>query len=89
MSWKKKEGWKIIKMNQDGNREWILLLATICVMERNVLSVFICQKEFEDLKDIRIKNINNNTFYFAVILIGLSNNNIERKYWQKDYLTDK
>ena len=49
-------------------------------MERNVLSVFICQKEFEDLKDIRIKNINNNTFYFAVILIGLSNNNIERKY---------
>lgn len=70
---------KIIVTNQYINKEQVLLPITIYAVVMKILSYFIYQKKAEHLKDIWVKNIDNNTIYFAATLIGQSNNNIKRQ----------
>lgn len=43
---------EIIEASHNENREWILLLATICVISIKMPSYFIYQKKSRNLKDI-------------------------------------
>ena len=48
---------KIIRTLQDGNKEWILLLAEICVVFDIIPLVFISQRKSEGLKNSWIKDL--------------------------------
>lgn len=70
---------EIIVVSQDGNREWISLLVAIYVVPAIISLTLIYQGESDDLRSIQIDNIDQNKAYFAVILIGLSNNKIGKQ----------
>lgn len=42
---------EIIRASHDRNREWILLLATVCVVAMKIPYILIYQRELGDLKD--------------------------------------
>lgn len=71
---------KIIKASQDRIREWVSLLAAVCAVKIKIPPVFIYQEESGDLKDSLIKDISDDTVYFAVTTTDWSNNSIERQW---------
>lgn len=58
-----------IRASKDKNREQILLLAAVCMVAIKILLVLIYPGKFSDLQNSWIKNIDNNTIYFATIVI--------------------
>lgn len=70
---------EIMGASQDGNREWVLLLAAICVVVMKILPVLIYQGESGDLRDTWVDNISDDIIYFAATPTGWSNNDIERQ----------
>lgn len=61
---------KIIRTSQDKNREYILLLAAICAIAIKIPSYFNYYGKSEDLNDMQVEDISNNTVYFAAISTG-------------------
>lgn len=76
MSLEEMRSGEIIGESQDGNREWVLLLATICVVAIKIPFCLIYQGKSRDLRDTWVEDIGDNTIYFAATPICLSNNDI-------------
>lgn len=67
---------KIIEVSQDGNREWILLLAAIYVVANIIPPTFIYQGQSRDLNDSWIEDLGEKRVHFAVTPTGWSCNSI-------------
>lgn len=61
---------EIIGVSQDGNREWISLLAAICAIVIKIPLILIYQGESRDLRDSWGEDIGDDTIYFVVTLTG-------------------
>lgn len=60
---------EIIGASQDGNREWVSLLATICTLADVILPALIYQEESGDLRDFLVDDLEKKTVYFATTSI--------------------
>ena len=69
MSLEEMRSGEIIEAGQDGNRELVLLLAAICMLAMKIPR-HTYQGESEDLRDIWVEDISNNTVYLATKLTG-------------------
>ncbi len=70
---------EIIGASQDGSREWISLLAAICVVSATIPPSLIYQGESGDLRNTWVDDIGQDTVYFAATPTGWSNNEIGRQ----------
>ena len=61
---------KIIRASQDGNREWVSLLAGICARRNVIPPAFIYQRKFENLKDSWIEDLGEEKVHSAVTSTG-------------------
>lgn len=68
-----------MEASQDGNKEWVLLLAAICAVAMKILPVLIYQRESGDLRDIWVDDIGDDTVYFTATPTGWNNNNIRKQ----------
>ena len=71
---------EIIGASQDGNREWVLLLAVIFAVASTISPVLIYQREPGDLKDTQIDDISQDTTYFAATPTSWSNKKIGKQW---------
>ena len=60
---------EIIGASQDGNREWVSLLATIFALADVILLALIYQEEFGDLRDFLVDDLEKETVYFTTTSI--------------------
>ena len=56
---------EIIGVSQDRNREWVSLLAAICVIAMKIPPVLIYQGVSGDLRDSWVEDVGDDTIYFA------------------------
>ena len=61
---------EIIRVSQDGSREWVLLLAAICAVLVIILLALIYQRESSNLRSTWIDDIGQDIVYFVAIPTG-------------------
>ncbi len=71
---------EIIGSSQDGNGEWVSLLAAICAVAAIVPPTLIYKRELGDLRNTWTDDIGQDTVYFAAKPTGWSNNKIGRQW---------
>ena len=71
---------EIIGASQDGNREWISLLAAICAVADVIPPTLIYQGESEDLRDSWIEDLGEKKIHFAATPTGWSCNSIGQQW---------
>lgn len=72
-----------MRASQDKNREQGSLLAVVCIIIMNIPLILIYQEESGDLQDSQIKDVSDNTIYFAATPSRQNNNNIKRQQIKK------
>lgn len=70
---------KIIGAIQDRNRKQMVLLVTIYIVVMKISSILIYQEKSRNLNDSWVRNIDDDTIFFAVIPNRWSNNSIEKQ----------
>ena len=83
MTLEKMRSGEIIGASQDGNREWVSLLAAVCAVAIKIPPVLIYQGESGDLRDSWVEDVGDDTVYFAATPTGWSNNGIGRQWIEK------
>ena len=61
---------EIIGANQDGSRKWVSLLAIVYTVAMKIPLLLIYQVVSRGLGDSQVKDVRNNTVYFAVTHTG-------------------
>ncbi len=72
----------IIGSSQDGNQEWVSLLAAICAVAATVPATLIYKEESGNLRNTWTDDIGQDTVYFAATRTGWSNNKIGRQWFE-------
>ena len=67
---------EIIGASQDGNGEWVSLLAAICAVANVIPPALVYQGESGDLRDSWIEDLGEEKVHFAATPTGWSCNNI-------------